>query len=90
MQVFEELTTKLQDEVTKEELITGMYDHEMKLLESLKGGEALSTHMEDFYLESLLAIISDEDAHQGAADVMAAVRKNIECFRAAAIAEKEK
>lgn len=82
--MFEDVSAQIQDDISKEEMMRGMLDHEMQLLDSLKGGEALASHMEDFYLEALCTLISDAGEHKDAAAVMVSVREDIQRYRDAA------
>ena len=86
MQLFEEWSGKFSDEEELKSDLTKVLEHEMRLMESLKGGEALSTHMEDFYLESLCKIIALGTECSDVEDSLKRVHENLAKWRASVAA----
>lgn len=94
VQAIEKLGEEVADSSRREQALEDILEHEMQLLDSLKGGEALAQHLEDQYLEALCTIISDARPSEQMAAAMASVRANVVEYRklleAAAAAEQEK
>lgn len=86
LQLIEEWSEKLSSEDAASAALQTILEHEMLLLESLKGGDALAQHMEDFYLESLCKLVATFTDDDAVAAVLQGVREKLQRWREAAAA----